>query len=125
MSYRERYRKNDEEKKQQRRKLRGNLTRAEYILWQELRNHKLGFKFRRQASIDAFIVDFYCHELRLIIEVDGFVHDEAYQISYDERRQNYLESKEYTVLRFTNDDVLFEREHVMSEILKKCRELLE
>jgi very-short-patch-repair endonuclease len=74
------------------------------------------------VSIGAFIVDFYCHELRLIIEVDGWVHEEEYQKEYDERRQFWLEKRGYMIIRFLNDEVLFERDSVMELIKKKCME---
>ncbi len=100
--------------------LRNNTTHSEYVLWQELRKQKLGYKFRRQVSIGAFIVDFYCHELRLIIEVDGWVHEEEYQKEYDERRQFWLEERGYMIIRFLNDEVLFERDSVIEKIKHKC-----
>ena len=61
-------------------------------------------KFRRQHSIDRFIVDFYCHEARLVIEVDGFIHD--YTNEEDTIPQEFLESLGFTVIRFTNNDIL-------------------
>jgi very-short-patch-repair endonuclease len=120
MKQRDLYRHNDEQKKKQRRMLRNNTTHSEYVLWQELRKQKLGYKFRRQVSIGAFIVDFYCHELRLIIEVDGWVHEEEYQKEYDERRQFWLEKRGYMIIRFLNDEVLFERDSVIEKIKQKC-----
>ena len=101
--------------------LRGDLTKAEYILWQELRREKLGHKFRRQFNIGSFIVDFYCHELRLVIELDGPIHNE--QKMYDERRTNFLKKQGCTVLRYTNDKVLFHREEVLKEIRRHCEVL--
>ncbi len=71
-------------------------------------------------SIGAFIVDFYCHERRLIIEVDGWVHQEEYQKEYDERRQFWLEERGYMIIRFLNDEVLFERDSVIEKIKQKC-----
>ena len=105
--------------KERRRSLRSQPTKAEYVLWQEIRREKLGYKFRRQFSIEKFIVDFYCHELRLIIEVDGPVHTE--QLRYDKLREYFLEARRYTVLRYKNDQVLFERENVLQDISLKCR----
>ncbi|OGH73360.1 MAG: hypothetical protein A3C90_03195 [Candidatus Magasanikbacteria bacterium RIFCSPHIGHO2_02_FULL_51_14] len=110
----------DEQTKQRRRHLRASLTKAEYVLWQELRRKILGLKFRRQASIGKFIVDFYCHALRLIIEIDGYVHDGAYQKEYDAFREEWLRRQGYTVLRFTNDEVLFERDKVLERIQSWC-----
>ncbi len=84
------------------------------MLWQELRGEKLGYRFRHQVSIGRFIVDFYCHELKLIIEVDGWVHDE--RKDYDRWREQLLKDQGYNIIRFSNDDVLFERERVLHQI---------
>src|SRR5262245_18256186 len=73
-----------------------------------------GVKFRRQHGIDKFIVDFYCHEARLIIEVDGFIHE--YSVEEDAIRQEYLEGLGFRVIRFTNDDVLNTLENVIGRI---------
>ncbi len=104
-----------------RRKLRFEKTKAEYVLWQELRREKLGYRFRRQFQIGNFITDFYCHELKLIIEVDGPVH-EGKEI-YDAKRQCWLEEQGFVVIRFKNDEVLFDRERVMSLIKESCTSL--
>ena len=64
-----------------------------------------GRKFRRQHSIGSFIVDFYCHQERLIVEVDGTIHDDPYRARYDAERQQVLEEEGYRVLRFTNEMV--------------------
>ncbi|MBL8147419.1 MAG: endonuclease domain-containing protein [Anaerolineae bacterium] len=86
------------------RQMRHEPTAAEDALWQRLRNRQVGgAKFRRQYAIEYFIVDFVCMEQRLIVEVDGSVHD--LQAEYDADRQAVLESKGFRVLRFTNDDV--------------------
>lgn len=87
------------------RQMRCEPTVAENVLWQKLRNRNLnGVKFRRQHAIDRFIVDFYCDEFKLIIEVDGEVHQ--YTLEEDMLRQEYLESLGLRVLRFTNEQVL-------------------
>ena len=79
---------NKPEIKNYRRKLRNDMTRAEIILWKYLRNRgMLGFRFRRQFSIESFIVDFYCPELKLVIEIDGETHITNDQIINDEQRQ--------------------------------------
>lgn len=86
------------------RQLRFQPTVAEQSLWSHLRNRQLaGLKFRRQYAIDKFIADFCCLEKRLIIEVDGLIHQ--YTAEEDSIRQEYLESVGFTVIRFTNDDV--------------------
>lgn len=110
----------DELTKQRRKNLRKDPTKAEYVLWQELRRQKLGYKFRRQTSIGKFIVDFYCHELRLIIEVDGPYHLDDWQKEYDKKREDYLRKRGYVVIRFKNDEVLFERDRAMGIIGGWC-----
>ncbi|MFA6427272.1 MAG: DUF559 domain-containing protein [Candidatus Magasanikbacteria bacterium] len=108
----------DKKIKRRRKFLRSLPTKAEYVLWQELRRKLLGYKFRRQVSIGKFIVDFYCHELRLVIEVDGPIHED--QIEYDNQRQKFLESRGYIVIRFLNDEVLFDRDVVLQCIEDWC-----
>jgi very-short-patch-repair endonuclease len=86
-----------------RKKLRKEATPQEIILWARLKNKQLGCKFRRQHSIGKYVVDFYCSEKKLVIEIDGWQHKE--QERYDEERIKYLESLELKVLRFWNNDV--------------------
>ena len=94
---------------------RSEPTEAEKELWQHLRMHRLkGFSFRRQHCIGQFIVDFYCHKARLVIEVDGDIHQ--YQAEEDKVRQRYLESLELKVLRFSNDMALNNTEEVIRKI---------
>lgn len=97
--------------------LRQNLTPAEKKLWQVLRGGKLaGLKFRRQHPVGNFILDFYCPACKLVIEVDGAVHQN--QIEYDTARTNQLEAHGYTVLRFQNEEVAHQIEKVLEQILK-------
>ncbi len=98
--------------------LRRRQTKAEQILWKELRGRKSGVVFRRQYGIGSYITDFYCHEFRLVIELDGPIHDE--QKEYDRRRENFLKKQGFTILRFKNDEVLFERESVIEKIKSAC-----
>jgi len=78
--------------KEKRRRLRRDQTFCEKIVWTYLRDRKtLGCKFRRQYSVDHYIIDFYCPELKLAIELDGSIHDEPDQKEYDAYRQEYLE----------------------------------
>ncbi len=93
---------------------RKNQTEAENIIWQEVRNSKLGFKFRRQHSIDTFIVDFICIEKKLIVEVDGNIHDET--VEYDEMRTKFLNLRGFEVIRFTNEEVLTGTKGVIEKI---------
>jgi len=106
---------------EQSRRLRRDQTPAERALWEELRNRKLGnYKFRRQHNIANFIVDFYCAEKKLNIEVDGGIH--AKQRDDDLTRTERLVSLGYKVLRFTNWDVEREMELVKGKILTACLE---
>ncbi len=97
------------------REMRTNPTTAENHLWQRLRKEQvLGFKFRRQYPIDCFIVDFYSTEARLVIEVDGSIHDE--QQEADQLRTEFLQSLGLRVLRFTNGEVLQQTAGVVEHI---------
>ena len=96
-------------------KLRKNLTSAEAILWQALRNKQLeGLRFRRQHPVGNFILDFYCPSLKLVIEVDGNIHRD--RINYDDARTNKLAEYGYTVLRFSNERVIGDLPGVLAEI---------
>ena len=97
------------------RQMRHAPTEAEERLWQALRNRGVaGLKFRRQHAIERFIVDFFCLERRLIVEVDGPIHD--HQQEYDTVRQSYLESLGLCVVRFTNEEVLHQMDSVLGRI---------
>jgi|SRR5690606_9104650 very-short-patch-repair endonuclease len=101
---------------------RKSQTVAEGVLWEALRNRKLsGFKFRRQHPIADFIADFYCHECRLIVEIDGNYHDDFEQRQYDEGRTYELEDLGIEVMRFTNDDVI----NHLPLVLNRIRDYLE
>ena len=99
------------------RELRKEQTAAEEALWSLLRNrHLLHIKFRRQVPIGSFIVDFYCHREKLVVELDGPIHQEPRQAVHDENRDSYLRSIGLTVLRFTNDRIFQEPQAVLAEI---------
>ena len=100
------------------REMRHPQTPAEATLWRALRNRQTGFKFRRQHPIYRFIIDFYCAEAKLLIEVDGESHLETDQAAYDNARTEYLEDLGYKVIRFTNNDVRYNIHAVASEILQ-------
>lgn len=86
--------------------LRNAMTPSENILWQHLRKKRLsGILFRRQHPISNFIVDFYCHEARLVIEIDGDIHNQQENKEYDENRTFELEKFGLKVIRFSNDDI--------------------
>jgi very-short-patch-repair endonuclease len=99
------------------RRLRTEMTAAEVVLWDALRDRRLGqLKFRRQHAVGRFVVDFYCHELRLAVELDGGIHLAAEQRGRDQERQSELEETGLRFLRFSNDDVLFALEAVLIRI---------
>lgn len=100
--------------------LRREMTPAETKLWQRLRaGHLEGFHFRRQQVIHRFIVDFYCHQADLVVEVDGGIHLE--QTEYDRERDSYLKAQGLRVMRFTNQQVNQNLEGVLNEILGACQ----
>ncbi len=107
---------NIRELKRRRQELRRNGTFYEKKLWEVLRNRNLGVKFRRQHSIGYYIVDFYCAAAKLIIEIDGGVHDEAESKIYDNQRTLFFEEQGYMVLRFKNIDIKNEFEKVIEVI---------
>jgi len=99
------------------RELRKNQTDAESLLWQLLRNRQIeNIKFRRQHPIDPYILDFYCHDKKLAIELDGGQHNAAEEKEKDQIRTDFLESQGVRVLRFWNNDVLQNTESVLEEI---------
>ena len=100
---------------------RKNPTEAEAILWENLRDHKLGYHIRRQHVIYKFIVDFVCLEKRLVIEIDGSIHDEPDEREKDELRTKILNDLGFRVIRFINDEVKYSIE----EVLNKIKEELE
>ncbi|MBJ7879438.1 endonuclease domain-containing protein [Gelidibacter salicanalis] len=109
---------------ERRKELRNNATSAEATLWKHLQGNKLkGRKFRRQHSIENYIVDFYCASEKLIIELDGAVHLDFAIQNYDYERQQKLESLGFKVLRFENKDVFENLEGLLNEIklnFKQC-----
>lgn len=96
---------NDPRYKPHRRFLRKNATPAEEIIWKHLRNRQLAYKFRRQYSLFGFIADFYCHELKLVIELDGWTHDSEKTKKRDQIKQMVFEENKYKVVRFRNEQV--------------------
>ena len=82
------------------------MTDAEKLLWVYLKSGIDGLKFRRQHPIGLYIADFYCHQTKLIVEIDGSVHNEKDVKETDEARQKELERWGYTIIRFTNQEVM-------------------
>ena len=101
------------------RALRKKMTPSEKIIWNDLLKSKkmLGFKFRRQHAFNRYILDFYCHELKLSIEVDGEIHNDKNQMEYDECRTNQLKEFGITEIRFKNTQVMNDIEKVEQEII--------
>ena len=104
--------------------LKKNMTAAEMILWGYLKAGLNGLKFCRQHPLGIYVADFYCHKLKLIIEVDGSIHNDEEIKTYDIERENNLITEGYTVIRFTNYQVLKEIEYVFSTITTRTQNLL-
>ena len=102
-----------------RRQLRRQLTPAEAALWNALKNRQLdGRRFRRQASVGPYILDFYCPAERLAIELDGAAHDHALAQAHDARRDAWLAAQGIRTLRFVNDELRHNMDGVLDEIRK-------
>jgi very-short-patch-repair endonuclease len=103
--------------------LRNAMTVPEIKLWELLNKSKiLGLRFKAQHPIDKFIADFYCHSLKLVIEVDGAVHDLSENKEYDIGRTFELEKFEIKVIRFTNEQILNDIDNIKKEIMDICME---
>ncbi|WP_414575883.1 endonuclease domain-containing protein [Anabaena sp. CCY 9402-a] len=109
------------EKMQRAKEFRRQMTPAEKILWQHLCGNRLhGLHFRRQQIIDGFIADFYCHAARLVIEVDGKIHEQ--QAEYDAERDKVLSARGLRLLRIKNEEVVQEIDRVLMLIYQVCCE---
>jgi very-short-patch-repair endonuclease len=103
--------------------LRKNMTLPELILWKKLKDRKLfKTKFRRQHPVDIFIVDFYCHEHKLVVEIDGEIHLNNETYDYDSGRTNDLNKFGIKVLRFSNYQVIFKIDSVITRILNEIQD---
>jgi len=99
------------------RELRGHMTDAELLMWRLLRGRRFcGLKFRRQHPVGNYILDFYCREVSLAIELDGGGHNDEGAREYDEERTRFLNEAGIRVLRFWNHDVLMNTETVLEAI---------
>ena len=104
--------------------MRSNATDAEHLMWQLLRAKRfMNLKFRRQHVIAPYIVDFYCHELGLVIELDGSQHGTDDTIEYDAERTKFLEAWGLTVVRYWNHDILSQADVVLEDLWRRCPEL--
>ena len=103
--------------------LRNNMTDAEKIIWKRLCNKQLGGKIRRQHPIWIYIADHYCHELKLVIEIDGGIHLTKENREYDIDREVTLNVFGIEIIRFSNDQIIKETDFVIERIKKKIEEL--
>ncbi|PIT86841.1 MAG: hypothetical protein COU33_00965 [Candidatus Magasanikbacteria bacterium CG10_big_fil_rev_8_21_14_0_10_43_6] len=106
-----------------RKNLRRKQTKAEKIFWLHIRKSQLGYKFRRQFQISKYIADFYCHKLKLVVEIDGWTHIGEDQQRYDAKRHAEIESRGYTVIRYTDTQVLSETNAVLQDLQNHCTTL--
>ena len=104
------------------RQLRNNSTLSEVLLWQKIKGKALGGEFHRQVPVNELIVDFYCHEIQLAIEIDGSSHNTKYD--YDYRRQNSLETKGVEFIRFEDIAVKKELFSVLLALESKVEQLI-
>jgi type I restriction enzyme R subunit len=106
------------------RTLRRDQTPAERVLWEALRDRRLDhLKFRRQVPFDIFILDFYCKDLKLVVELDGDVQAEPRQADHDQNRDAYLRSLGCTILRFPNDSISTHLPAVLQKIAQTAAAL--
>ena len=102
--------------------LRRNMTRAEKLLWQGLRSKKiLNLTFRRQHPVNMFIADFYCHKARLVIEIDGSIHEIEGSREKDKGREDEFEKFGIKTIRFTNNEIFESLCRVIEDIKKECK----
>jgi very-short-patch-repair endonuclease len=105
--------------------LRKTQTEAEKILWSKLnKNQILGLQFRRQHPIDKFIADFFCPKIKLIIEIDGSIHDIPEYHNHDLGRSDKLNDFGITILRFTNEQIINEIDYTVNQIEKISENLI-
>jgi very-short-patch-repair endonuclease len=111
-----------ESTKEKRRDLKKNQTNPEEIMWSKLRNRQfMNLKFRRQYGIGEYIADFYCAELKLVIEIDGESHFTEEGIKYDEIRTTFMKSLGIKVIRFTNKEIMENIEGIFGKLMIEVR----
>ena len=113
----------DEYKKELSRDFRKNGTEAEIKLWGHLRNRKVGnYKFRRQQVIEGFVADFFCESAKLVVEIDGDIHDDDEQKKIDQHRTAFFKERGLYTLRLKNEDILYSIDNCLELILKVARD---
>jgi very-short-patch-repair endonuclease len=107
------------------RDLRKRMTRAERVLWERVRDRRLaGYKFRRQTVLCGYIVDFYCAQASLVIEIDGEVHLDPDRAYADQMRASALRMHGYNVIRFQNPDVICHTDRVCDQIVEAVQSII-
>jgi len=115
---------NQKSQTEKRKALRKNMTKAEAMLWSEIKGRKIeGCKFRRQFGVGSYVLDFYCPELKLAIEVDGATHLTNRELRYDIHRETEIENYSIHFLRFTNPEIYSDLYNVLEKIKLKIEEL--
>ncbi len=114
---------NQQEFKNLRKKLRNQShdVVCEKLLWRKIRRNQLGYKFRRQFGIGSYVVDFYCPQLKLAVEIDGATHASDREVDLDKVRQNYIESLGITVKRYLNIDIKENLSEVLNNLNDVCK----
>jgi very-short-patch-repair endonuclease len=104
--------------------LRSHPTYTEYLLWMQLKSKRMcGYKFRRQYSVDKYILDFYCPKVKLAIEVDGLSHQPEEQKNYDRYRQRYIEKFGIKFIRISDEEIFLDLDKVVEKIKLRITEL--
>ena len=110
--------------KERRRSLRNNMPKSETVIWSKLKGRQLlGYKFRRQYSVDRYVIDFYCPELKLAVEIDGDSHFQNDVENNEKYRQAFIESFGVQFLRFTNEDVFKNLDGVIETVRRTALEI--
>ena len=116
---------NKKSEQEKRRQLRNNMTYCEKLLWMYLRKKQMGYRFLRQYSVDQYVIDFYCPELKIAVESDGDVHDLPEQKAHDEDRQENLEKFGITFVRIKNEELLGNSNKAFAKIEEAIRLLVQ
>lgn len=103
--------------------LRNRMTKSETVLWKHIKGKQLGFKFRRQCGIGKYIADFYCPEVKLVIEVDGLTHNEESVFNKDQEKERYFVTLGLKVKRYSSEQVFKFIDEVVEDLWNTCTEL--